>query len=87
MGELHWCLFSKKKLGDSAALREVTSESKGLLKNSELVALSGVEAPNPERITGFDFAHPDVDSPFQQPAKKKWSCSINQGRLLYCTTG
>ena len=41
--------------------------SSRLLKNSNIVALSGVEAPNPERMTGFDFAHPDADSLFSAP--------------------
>ncbi|MBM2841101.1 MAG: hypothetical protein HW412_1629 [Bacteroidetes bacterium] len=40
-----------------------------LLKNCKLVALSGVEAPNPGRMTGFEFAHPDVDGLFQHPAR------------------
>lgn len=31
-------------------------------KNQQLVAPSGVEAPNPERVTGFDFAHSDDES-------------------------
>ncbi len=30
------------------------------MKNSRLVALNGVEAPNRERMSGFDFAHPDA---------------------------
>ena len=46
-----------------------------LLKNSELAALTGVEAPNPERMTGFDFAHPDVDSLFNSLLTQK-SCFL-----------
>ncbi len=30
--------------------------------------MNSIEAPNPERMTAFDFAHPDIDSLFQQPA-------------------
>ncbi len=52
----------------SVAALPIAKSTDMLLEDSEFVALSGVEAPNPERNTGLDSAHPDVDSPFRHPA-------------------